>query len=983
MRYFLMFFIVFSSLIVGAQTQKLDSLYYILNTAHGKKDKIKTFNEIGTAYLKINLDSARSNAERALNLNSDFNLKSEAAKSHMTIGKVLLYMGQLKNSKQHYDSANRIFRQIENLSGMAESFNKAGVCLMLLENYEDSEIVLDSAFLYAKLSKDSVQIIRAYLNISSLSSYIGDYDNTLKNLYNALDVINLTNNTKLRINAYLNLGNLYLTRDNAEKALENLLKAAGYCEQSTGKEKQLSYCYQRIGSLYLNKGEAKLAEEYGLKSLENAKNVHLSAGLVATYALIGLASLDQNNFNQALQYCTEALNLAQKLEYPKLVADCYYDLGQVYLKMEDFGQSIKYFEKSSETFEDLENKFSLSSKLEAMASAYAGMGDYKNAYLNQQRHDLLQDTLLSEKNEEQLLKLETEYEVKEKEALIELQDTQLDLQNEKISRQKIMTFVIGLIAVLFIVIAVLAYINIKRRKKINAQLKSLDQAKSRFFTNISHEMRNPLTLILAPLENLCDKAKNTAYHEELQLAYSNSKKLLERVNEILDLSKLESGELELIESPVVLHDLCHRILFSYKSLAFYRNMKLEFEFLPDKSLTVLLDIEKFEKILNNLILNAFKHSDTEGHILLKICVNNKLINFVVKETGQGIHPNDLKYIFKRYYQAEREGQPARGGTGVGLTLAKEYAKMSGGDIAVESAVGKGSSFTLSIPLLKSDKTKPAIDELPVEEEKIENEENLINLPLSVDGQKPKILIVEDELEMSRYLVKCLSDTYYCKTAPDGLVALNLLKKEKFELIISDVMMPKMDGLQFRAKVREDTNWKKIPFVMLTAKALDKDKIAGLQLGIDDYITKPFNTKELLARVHNLIINKQERDLWLEENKTDKEVEASYSAEEQLIIKAEKHVLESLLDHNLNASNLAEHLGYSQRQLERLLKKYSGFSPAAFIREIRLQKAYHILERRHFATIKEVCYEVGMDTPANFSTRFKQRFGKNPSEIINI
>ena len=980
MRFTLLLFLSISTFLLQAQTTELDSLYDIIGISKEKERRIHLFNEIGKAYLKVNLDSARSFAEQAIRLNTGIDIKPEAAKSRMILGKVNLYIGQLNNSKLYYDTANAISRQIDDYSGMAESFNKIGLCSMLLENFEDSEKFLDSAYIFAERAGDSVQIIRAYLNFSALFHYVDDYDQSFSYLYKALDVINLSDNSKLRITAYLNLGNMYLTRGEMDKALSNLMKAAGYCEASTGKEKQLSYCYQRIGSIYLDKGEPKLAEEYGLKSLENAKSVHLSGGLVATYALIGLASLDQDNFVGALKYCNEALNLAKELDYPKLVADCYYDLGQVYLKMEDYDRSIEYFEKSSETFEDIENKFSLSSKLEAMASAYAGKGDYKNAYLSQLEHDLLQDTLLSEKNEEQLLKLETEYKVKEKETLIKFQDKQMNLQNEKILQQRILNFTFGFVAFLLLAVVVLAYISIQRRKKLNEQLKSLDRTKSRFFTNISHEMRNPLTLIIAPLENLNEKAKGTPYYEDLQLAYTNSKKLLERVNEILDLSKLESGEMELVESPVVLYELCQRIFYSYKSLAFYRNMKLEFEFKPDKELTVLLDNEKFEKILNNLILNAFKHSETEGIISLKIYTNNSLLYFVVKDTGQGIDPEDLKYIFNRYYQAELENVQARGGTGIGLTLAREYAKMSEGDISVESELNVGSSFTLKIPLKETDKAVYS-DKALAREEETEKEDSIARLPLSVDGQKPKILVVEDELEMSRYLIQCLSDNYYCKPAPDGLAALSLLNKEQFDLIISDVMMPKMDGIQFRIEVRENRDWRQIPFIMLTAKSLDKDKIAGLQLGVDDYITKPFNIKELLARVHNLIINKLERDIWRKENTGKEDLEVSYTAEEQLIIKAEKYVFENLQEPTMNTSKLAKYMGYSRRQLERLLKKHSGLSPAAFIREIRLQKAYQIIERRQFATIKEVCYDVGMDTPANFSTRFKQRFGKNPSEVI--
>lgn len=294
-------------------------------------------------------------------------------------------------------------------------------------------------------------------------------------------------------------------------------------------------------------------------------------------------------------------------------------------------------------------------------------------------------------------------------------------------------------------------------------------------------------------------------------------------------------------------------------------------------------------------------------------------------------------------------------------------------------MGEGSTFTLVIPVTIIEKSTLKLDEKTFEET-VEDNPTVPFLPLPIEGEKPNLLIVEDDLEMSRYLSDILSEGYSCSVAPDGMEALKKMKKSKFDIIMSDVMMPNMNGFEFREKVRSNENWVKIPFIMLTARSLDKDKIRGLQLGIDDYITKPFNPDELIARLNNLTSNKFARDNYLKENKVFEEEENNFTVEEEMLHKAEKFVIKNIDETEFTIDKLASFLNCSNRQLERLLKKYSGFTPNGFIREIRLQKAFQILEQRKFSTIKEVCYEVGLNNPAYFSVKFKERFGKNPLEV---
>ena len=327
--------------------------------------------------------------------------------------------------------------------------------------------------------------------------------------------------------------------------------------------------------------------------------------------------------------------------------------------------------------------------------------------------------------------------------------------------------------------------------------------------------------------------------------------------------------------------------------------------------------------------------------------------------------------------------PLQGGTGVGLALAKELAKLLQGDLTFKSEWGKGSTFTLHLALKKEYLSMETVEEIPINSDKESPRVLPTFQPLFINKEKPKLLIVEDNPEMSRYLEQSLSENYQCTTATDGRDALNKLKLFDFHCITSDVMMPNMDGFIFRSMVNEYPQWRQIPFLLLTARYLEADKLKGFQLGIDDYVTKPFSTKELQARIYNLIRNKIERDEFLktEQSLSKAHETVALSVEQRLLKKAEQTVLDNIDQADFKVTDLAKQIGYSSKQLGRIIKKLTGLSSVAFILEIRLQKARELLEKRTFGTVTEVMYEVGIQSTSYFTRKFTERFGKNPSEVL--
>ena len=385
-----------------------------------------------------------------------------------------------------------------------------------------------------------------------------------------------------------------------------------------------------------------------------------------------------------------------------------------------------------------------------------------------------------------------------------------------------------------------------------------------------------------------------------------------------------------------------------------------------------------EKIIDNLLSNAFKYTNEGGTVTLSSEIRENKIYISVADTGTGIDEKELKNIFDRYYKGSNSADVE--GTGIGLAFANQLAKLMNSSIEVKSKKNEGSIFTLIIPV---DKIENCPEKSKTDEE-IEVKQATGSAGYKMKtffDDKPRILLVDDNKEMIDYLKNILEDHFNIDIAYNGFEALDKLKENKYDLISSDVMMPKMDGFVFRMKMNENPEWSNIPFILLTARSLKEDKLKGFKLGIDDYITKPFNTAEYIARITNLIKNKREREKWLNEK-----IEKSYgfvqeeTFDDELIVKMEKIVLEHIDDPGFNVAVLAKEIGYSQRNLSRITRKLIGITPVNFILEIRLQKAYHLLKSHRFKTISEVRYEVGIDNASYFTKKFTERFGVRPGEV---
>ena len=497
----------------------------------------------------------------------------------------------------------------------------------------------------------------------------------------------------------------------------------------------------------------------------------------------------------------------------------------------------------------------------------------------------------------------------------------------------------------------------------------MSQVKTDFFNNVSHELRTPLTLIMAPLEDALKDKNGHGKREELEMALHNSKRLLNLTNELLDLSKLDAAKLELDVSTTEISPLLIRIVHSFQSLAQTRKIHLHHNLNKSIATHLNVDVGKLEKILNNLINNAIKYSEDGGTVSVTLdydALDQGSLSLSIQDDGPGIPIEDQERIFNRFYQSSVVIQSA--GTGIGLALVKELVQLMGGRISLESAPGNGSCFQVDLPV-----TIVATPER--EPQKASVDEEVTFEPILFGDHKPKVLIVEDDLEMSRYLKGLLKEDYDLDIAFNGIQALEKCRHNRYDLISSDVMMPEMDGFEFRNRLNE-MGQGHTPFIMLTARVLEEDRLRGFRLGVDDYITKPFSSEEYKARIHNLLSNKQKRE------QIDLGAEEIPSHEEEFVNNVREEVITHLDDPNYSVSLLAQSMNYSPRQLGRLLQRYTGLTPVQFILELRLQKAFQIIQSRKYATINEVRYDVGIESASYFSARFKERFGISPASILS-
>lgn len=598
----------------------------------------------------------------------------------------------------------------------------------------------------------------------------------------------------------------------------------------------------------------------------------------------------------------------------------------------------------------------------------------------------------------------------------ERQRSSLDMLHRKVSQynsayhvQRFFTLGLVLLVVLIVVVAIYMFRSylVKTRlneqlaqsndelKRLNEEVLELTHSRLVFFTNISHELRTPLTLIADPVEMLLDdRSIKGRSRELLQMVQRNALSLQQLVGSILDFRKIQNGKMELSLSRFDLPEALQQWTGDFAMTAQRKKIQMHLDTSHFSSADVVADKEKLARIVFNLLSNALKYTPAGGFIHVSLADEGERLRIEVKDSGKGIDKEELTKVFERFFQAKG----AASGTGIGLALVKSFVELHHGEVRVESELGKGTCFIVLLPRQQEGLVEEPQSEAADKSSSFSDDGSLqyiddgerhggkLQQIISEHGEKPTILIIDDNNDIRQYERTLLQDYYFVLEASDGREGLEIARKEVPDLVICDVMMPVMDGLEFTKQLKTNTATSHIPVIMLTAKNLEEHRAEGYEQGADSYITKPFHSKVLLARVENLLHQRAHlRQLFAQGAAEGKETEEEVSRlddRDKAFVKQLHDIIKSNMGNSdFGVEDIGAEIGLSRVQLYRKVKAITGSSVVDLLRKARLAKARRLLEANSM-NISEVAYEVGFSSPSYFTKCFKDEYGMLPGDVTN-
>jgi len=1006
--YYLLLLLFLLSL--GSTAQKKDSLWQVW-TDQSANDTIR-FEALTSLYWNICYsypDSAFVIAElihsQAINRNNK-----------LYLAKALKLKGIIKDVQGEYDQSHNYYQKALDITETDSLFAESvRICRNIGFLYR-MQGELNLALKFYQKSLEVSQKINWPEGITGAYNGLGNVYQEQKNLPLALEsyqkslkISEQQKDTNSMVRAYVNIGLVYLSLKELDKSIDYFEQSMNYYEK-IGDEKRLIGTYSNLGIVYKDLEEYDKAKQYLTDGLILAKELNFTSEIVNSQINLGNIYKLQGELTAAMDYYTKALNFLDEHRNPKLLAKLYFNIGSLKNKSRDYSTGIKWCDKAydlSVQYQFLEEKML---SCECLTESYKNLGNIYLAYDYLRQFYNARDSLTMLENDEEVNRMAMQYAYEkqhladslamEEQKLIQKLAYQENLNKERMQRNASIYFVVALL-----IFAILLFSRLYLTRKTNRKLAEKNQiiaqekqraeeserAKEQFFNNVSHEFRTPLTLILGPLDKLIDSTTDESFKEQLGMVKRNANRLHNMINELLNLYKLESGSVKVNVKKGDLGQFVYRYVQSFEPLAKQKSIKLEFK-ADGNYFEVYFDSEKIEKVLSNLLSNAFKFVDEGGKVIVTIESKRNKINssdgviISVADDGIGIPKDKIDHVFDRFYQVDESLSRNYAGTGIGLSLTKELVELHHGWIKAESEKGKGATFSFYLPYGKQHfKEEDLLDDIsdgltPVGKEEQQPE----NLPAEAGGKKkglPVLLVVEDNPDMRLYIKNDLRDKYKVIEASNGKEGLEKAIEHIPDLIISDVMMPRMDGNEMSFKLKQDQRTSHIPVILVTARTTTEQKIEGLETGVDAYLSKPFNSRELQVRIKNLINQRQQLrkrysgDLSQAIRIADTDIA---SMDQQFLEKALKVVEENIGDAEFTVESFGSKMAMSRVQLHRKLTALTDQSASRFIRTIRLKHAADLLAKGG-ATVTDTAYKYGFNNMSYFAKCFSEEYNMTPSE----
>ncbi len=849
----------------------------------------------------------------------------------------------------------------------------------------------------------------AYRNLSVYSKAFEVYLQALKKAEDIGD-------EEQRGYALINIGNLYLFQQNFEGAIRYFIQALDQA-QALGNKRMQGYCFVNLGRTYRGQGEYGQSELYYKQALEVRRDLDDVYGIKAVEIDLADVYRREGDLGKALDYSFEVKGRLDIETDGRALVMLNNNIAKIYLLRSDLPNAERFGLEALQLAEQFSSRYDVKEVLLTLSRIYESEDDFVKAYRRYVDYAELNQQLFSEENIRKIEQLRNQYEIQQQEAENEFLRRQDELNKQVIERQQTIILLTGGGVLLLLIIAAISFRAYRIRKRLSEEisqqkdqieedknlierqsekLKELDAAKSRFFANVSHDLRSPLSLIMGNLEMIGEDEEaylTSKAKKSLEVAFKNSKRLLYLTDEINDITRLEEGKIRLKLEQVRLNSYLKMLSEMFRSSAEYKGVKLEFRSSLEDHEVFAADPRQFEKIFYNLVSNALRHTRKGESIIISCSRNVEATYISIQDTGDGIPAHSLPHIFDRFYQSKENQFKSKEGLGIGLALVRELVQLHDGEISVSSEMGVGTTFTITLrnesithlPGYQPEEANYVKDRNEIFRELEIDEKARPNV--SIDGEKHEstILLVDDHPEIRYYIRQILEDNYNVIEAAHGIEALDLLEHREVHLIITDLMMPWMDGFELIESINGNERFKKIPLLVVSARISDDTKEKVLYKGVNDFIKKPFQKKELLLRIDNLLEQKTKYGSFPGENVfeelSSKETGIS-TLEEDIIMKLESVVKESISDPRLSVMQLADALAASERQVYRMVKRLTGLTPHEYITEVRLQYVDYLIRNKKVKNATDAARRVGQNNVTTFNRQYQRRYGVKPSELIN-
>jgi signal transduction histidine kinase/DNA-binding response OmpR family regulator len=884
---------------------------------------------------------------------------------------------------------------------VTSSLNHLGIIAEMQGEYEQAVEHYEAKLELDRARDDQQGLAGGLINLGMVREFQGNLAEAVDLYSQGLKISEAQGYRKYALNALNNLGNLHLSLRNWKIARQYLIQALDLSRE-LGDRGMIAGGLINLGGWYHKQKTYDTAMVYFQQGIALSREINHREFLAN--GLINLASTQRatQQYPAALASLQEVEQLYQEMDYTPGVAVIWAKYGRFYLAQEEYRQAIAYCERALPVIEANGEVETLGDIYSCLYQAYQGLGNAAQALAMHNRWHELEGEINDLSTQKVAIQERYDYQYRQKVlqdslAFVQRQaETELAYQSQLNRRNLLLagaaiTLLLGALGFLFFRYrqqqrSSARELELARERERKEQLTELDRLKSQFFANLSHEFRTPLTLILGQNQSLQADIDDPRLDAKFDMLDRNGRRLLELVNQVLDLSKLESGRMELALQTFDLLPFLKNLLFSFESLADQKRQQLIFQSQED-SLLMVADPAKLERVFFNLLSNAVKFTPEGGSITVKLQMVAHRVHVGVLDTGVGISAEQQGQVFDRFYQAQGGANQPAPGTGIGLALAKELVELHRGQIELRSQVGQGSEFWVNLPLSAgvaaelNTPYEPQLEPLPASVAwPVARQSSLTNAEIQISNSQSRILIVEDNPDVRSYLrQELLGLGYQVLEAADGQAGLAQAQAEQPDLIISDVMMPKMDGFELARAIRAEARSSHIPLILLTAKASQESRITGLETGVDAYLTKPFNARELRVRIANLIEQRQLLRQKFAKALTIKPEEVSAVPMDQQFLQTVTATIEAHLgDAQFGVEPLAKAVGMSVTHLNRKLKALVGQSAGKLIRSMRLQRAADLL-RQQAGTVSEIAYDLGFGDPTNFGRAFKAQFGVTPGQ----